>query len=360
MDYRAALIEFYKKHNPVKLTEVDALLRKYKGREEELLHALRVKYKVQDQQQPEPVKPPQPPPKEEAVPEMKVVKEEPVRQEPPIARNTDSDVVRGGDTKGRTAAERAEYWKKELERRERERGQEREEKRVETKVKQKTESMKVVRETEGEDRDLIEKKPLNAKRIAIIAAVVIAVLAILFSVLNDNARRAIGAKFGVVSEDSLRAEKIKKEGLDPAILSNSADSAAKKTGEFALEEDEPDGKAPSVEDALNEQPSSRTNPAPAKEDKTDAELSSQMGVQRKKYYIGYSAVSSEETAKTVSAELRRKGFDNAGYFYIPDYEPAGKNLYRIYVGPFNTIEAAEEAIVNVRSENPNAYSFYLK
>ncbi|MDZ4845014.1 MAG: SPOR domain-containing protein [Chitinophagales bacterium] len=359
MDYRAALIEFYKKHNPAKLTEVDALLRKYKGREDELLHALRVKYKAQDPSQTEPIYTPPPPTIEEPVSEMKVVKEEPSQEdetprvEAPASRYRDAEVTRAGDTKGRTAAERAEYWRKELERRERERGQEREEKRVESNVKQKAERMKVVRETE-EEGGAVVKKPRNVKKIAVIVVAIVALLAIAVIFFNDGIRH----KLGLADEGKIHSEKAKKEGLDPGVLS-STDSAAKKTGEFVLE-DEPDEKAPSIEDAMNEQPSSATKPTPSKEVQTNEDASTQTGVQRKKYYIGYSAVSSEETAKKTAAELRRKGFDNAGYFYIPNYEPSGKSLYRIYVGPFNSIEAAEEMIVNVRSENPNAYSFYLK
>ncbi|KAH9577839.1 Right handed beta helix domain [Trypanosoma melophagium] len=45
MSYREQLIEFYKKHNPAKLNEVDALLRTFAGREESMFAALRKKYK---------------------------------------------------------------------------------------------------------------------------------------------------------------------------------------------------------------------------------------------------------------------------------------------------------------------------
>ncbi|ETW09087.1 hypothetical protein, variant [Aphanomyces invadans] len=44
VDYRSKVVEFYKKHNPDKLAEVDTVLQKYKGKEEELLKKLEAKY----------------------------------------------------------------------------------------------------------------------------------------------------------------------------------------------------------------------------------------------------------------------------------------------------------------------------
>ncbi|KAG2950881.1 hypothetical protein PC117_g4065 [Phytophthora cactorum] len=46
VDYRQKLVEFYQKHNPNKLSSVDATLQKYKGNEEKLFQNLATKYKV--------------------------------------------------------------------------------------------------------------------------------------------------------------------------------------------------------------------------------------------------------------------------------------------------------------------------
>ncbi|KAF4128018.1 Zinc-finger in Ran binding protein [Phytophthora infestans] len=46
VDYRQKLVEFYQKHNPSKLSSVDATLQKYKGNEEKLFQNLATKYKV--------------------------------------------------------------------------------------------------------------------------------------------------------------------------------------------------------------------------------------------------------------------------------------------------------------------------
>ncbi|RQM13502.1 hypothetical protein DD237_003787 [Peronospora effusa] len=48
VDYHQKLVEFYQKHNPDKLSSVDATLQKYKGNEEKLFQSLAVKYKVTD------------------------------------------------------------------------------------------------------------------------------------------------------------------------------------------------------------------------------------------------------------------------------------------------------------------------
>ncbi|CAI5744558.1 unnamed protein product [Peronospora destructor] len=48
VDYHQKLVEFYQKHNPDKLSSVDATLQKYKGNEDKLFQSLAVKYKVND------------------------------------------------------------------------------------------------------------------------------------------------------------------------------------------------------------------------------------------------------------------------------------------------------------------------
>eukprot|EP00300_Choanocystis_sp_HF-7_P007966 c15618_g1_i2.p2 GENE.c15618_g1_i2~~c15618_g1_i2.p2 ORF type:complete len:134 (+),score=26.01 c15618_g1_i2:29-403(+) len=42
--YRDRVVEFYREHNPTKLGEVNKLLKKYKGKEEELIENLNRKY----------------------------------------------------------------------------------------------------------------------------------------------------------------------------------------------------------------------------------------------------------------------------------------------------------------------------
>src|SRR5437667_3257378 len=83
MDYRAALVEFYQKHNPEKLKDIDLLLTKYKGREEELLHALRVKYGAnKTATQPQPQQPrPQTQPPSQPQPQSQTKVEQPLRQQ---------------------------------------------------------------------------------------------------------------------------------------------------------------------------------------------------------------------------------------------------------------------------------------
>jgi hypothetical protein len=44
VDYRAQLTELYAAHNPAKLSDIDRLLEKYSGHEDEMIHSVRVKY----------------------------------------------------------------------------------------------------------------------------------------------------------------------------------------------------------------------------------------------------------------------------------------------------------------------------
>jgi len=72
------------------------------------------------------------------------------------------------------------------------------------------------------------------------------------------------------------------------------------------------------------------------------------------YIIGYSAVASEGMAKNYVASLTQKGFE-AGYMWVPDYEPGGKAVYRIYVGPFKTLAEANTSLTKVKQIQSGAY-----
>jgi len=358
MDYRAALVEFYKKHNPSKLVDVDALLRKYKGREEELLHALRVKYKA-EQPVAEAFSPPPSAPPENEPPQTEPVKTEtesftPETETASSQRDYEPSRVTdyASDYKGSTAAERAEYWKKELEKRERERQERVSEKRTERMKVIKGGKSKVQPREVEHDEEVPEKKPLNIKLMVIIAVAVVFLILAAVVLMNSDVREKLG--FGKKEAELVGKEK--KEGLEPGVLANAEDSVKKNEGDFSLEEDEPDEKVPSVDDALNGKQETQVKKQVDKSDKQPV----QKGVQRGSFYIGCAAVSTESMAKSKAEELRRQGFENAGYFYIPDYDPTGKNFYRIYVGPFASMQDAETMAESVRAAIPDAYCFQLR
>lgn len=72
------------------------------------------------------------------------------------------------------------------------------------------------------------------------------------------------------------------------------------------------------------------------------------------YVISHSAYSTEETAKQIKSKMTQKGF-KSGYFYIPDLQPGGKPLFKVFVGPFNSREDAEKILNSVKKENTVAY-----
>lgn len=72
------------------------------------------------------------------------------------------------------------------------------------------------------------------------------------------------------------------------------------------------------------------------------------------YVISHSAYSTEQTAKQIKAKMTQKGF-KVGYFYIPDLQPGGKPLFKVFVGPFTSRQDAEKILVSVKKENSAAY-----
>jgi hypothetical protein len=77
------------------------------------------------------------------------------------------------------------------------------------------------------------------------------------------------------------------------------------------------------------------------------------------YLIGCYAVSEKEKAKQLANVLRSKNFE-AGYFYIPDYEPSGSRTYRVYIGPFLNRDLALQELSNAQQYIKEAYIVNMK
>jgi len=368
MDYRAALIEFYQKHNPDKLREIDLLLSKYKGREEELLHALRVKYGVH---------------KTEAQAQAQVMQQaptQPQRENPvteqeaaPPGENSQNHESRltgspegGLNTsayKGRTAAERADYWRKELEKREREKGIA-ENYRDEKRYARKNSTNKSIREEEFQEVEPVESRPI-VKTAIIASFLTLLLVGLIYVFLNKDMRASIGNALGLGSSEQPKVEK--KEGIDPNVLAQNQDSnAVKPSGDFALEgEEDSDGgnRAPRVEDIIeSDNPQKQERKVSEKTETEEPEDVSNPGIiQRGKWYLSYTSVSNENFARKTAGELKSSGYSNAGYYYIPDYNPKGKSLYKVYLGPYPTVESAEGAIDDeLRNLSPGTYAYLLE
>jgi cell division septation protein DedD len=76
------------------------------------------------------------------------------------------------------------------------------------------------------------------------------------------------------------------------------------------------------------------------------------------WLIGYAAVPSESDAIKFQVEMQKNGY-KTGYFWIPDYIPAGKKLYRVYVGPFLHQDEANKALEGVKQYKRDAYMSHL-
>jgi len=387
MDYRAALVEFYQKHNPEKLKEIDLLLAKYRGREEELLHALRVKYGVHKAAPPPAQQSPSQLPPEKAAQAQPPVEQQFLQQQPkpsePLLSNEES--LRGEERsieeqeesplsssvyKGRSAAERAAYWKRELEKRERQRANpERESAPKYSNEKRKKEPPSY--ETEYyEEEDRGSRFPVVP--IVIIVLVIALVGAITYIVVSHYKSTSVENKARLTNI----AETPKKEGIEPGVVAQNKDSAVepKTETEFALDnEEEPENSRQTQEEEV---------PPPKKPEKqakreakgessversrdvnypSESENKEPKEVLRNYWYVSYMSVSQEASAKRAVRELKAEGIENVGYYYIPDYDPRGKNMYKVYIGPYPSVESAERAIDDhLRKLSPGTYAYFLK
>ena len=57
--------------------------------------------------------------------------------------------------------------------------------------------------------------------------------------------------------------------------------------------------------------------------------------------------------------MRSKNFE-AGYFFIPDYEPSGSRTYRVYIGPFLSRDLALQELSNAQQYIEDAYIVNMK
>lgn len=75
--------------------------------------------------------------------------------------------------------------------------------------------------------------------------------------------------------------------------------------------------------------------------------------------IGCYAVAAESAAVAKANFLKEKGF-NSGYFFIPDYEPEGKKLFRVYAGPFPDQKTAKASLAEIQKFRETAYIFKVR
>jgi hypothetical protein len=77
------------------------------------------------------------------------------------------------------------------------------------------------------------------------------------------------------------------------------------------------------------------------------------------WIIGYASVSINNNAIRSVKSLRDKGY-SAGYFWIPDYTQGGPDLFKIYIGPFDSKAEAQNLLPTIKELVPKAYVMYLE
>ncbi len=76
------------------------------------------------------------------------------------------------------------------------------------------------------------------------------------------------------------------------------------------------------------------------------------------WLISYASVSKNTNAITAVKKLREMG-NSAGYYWMPDYAENAPQMYKVYIGPFDTKSQAEAHVASIQELEPHAYVLYV-
>lgn len=93
-------------------------------------------------------------------------------------------------------------------------------------------------------------------------------------------------------------------------------------------------------------------PVAEKEDISDP--NDKWGLKRPCYIVSHSAFYTEKYSKIETAKLKDMGY-NVGYYWIPDYRRGGNTFFKVYFGPFNSWQEAEQMLPEVKKLKADAY-----
>lgn len=415
-DYRKILTEFYEKHNPEKVAQVDDLLEKYKGNEEALIKEVHAKYGVpyggipsrptlrKEEGTNEPGSQPASPAgqasggakkdwekKREEI--LRQVKErsEKLRKER-ATRDQTAEPKEPTDQESKTEPvspqpeepekERQEeppptssFEKKEEKKAPKEPSSKKEEPQPFLQQTSSTESSAQITSKKKEDRPAA--RPTDESNYSwkalFIAILIVGVLAgTILIIRSDFAHNLFSGDNKQPTEQ--KEKKPKKKTMEPNVLAdreaeaedeaNSEDNNPEDES-FALEDEPEDETGEDVFDSeMNKEDHEETDyedelfdETPEKETtstETNKTLLEPGELHTPCYVIGYSAVAQKSLAKQQATTLNNKGF-KSGYYYIPDHFAGGKALYKVYVGPFNSQSEAEQSLASVQQYNPGSY-----
>jgi cell division septation protein DedD len=72
------------------------------------------------------------------------------------------------------------------------------------------------------------------------------------------------------------------------------------------------------------------------------------------WIVAYSANADKQQANVNFSTLEALGYD-AGQYFIPKYFKDGRQLYKVYVGPFKSLAEAEGVLPKIQKMQPDAY-----
>jgi len=96
----------------------------------------------------------------------------------------------------------------------------------------------------------------------------------------------------------------------------------------------------------------KNNDKIVKEDKKV--VTDKWGLKRPCVVISFASLTNEKDAKQLASKLKNRGY-KAGYYFIPDVVPSGKQLYKVYVGPYANENEPQQMLATLKSQQKDAY-----
>lgn len=111
---------------------------------------------------------------------------------------------------------------------------------------------------------------------------------------------------------------------------------------------------PPITDETNKNTENETKPPATKTPEISEAAIKKWGLKPPFTIISYGSFTKEQTAKQQTAKLKGLGY-KAGYYWIPDYSPNSKPLFKVYVGPYKNENQANKALPIIQKLMNDAY-----
>ncbi len=203
----------------------------------------------------------------------------------------------------------------------------------------------------------VSKKPLLYALLATIGVLAVVFLSHTFGPSHGGHEEGAEAASVEAVEGAEAASETEEAPMENESAPVSGEEESTSEGEQeaapAAEEESSDQNEEGAEATSSDESGEVAQATPATSPTTDGKIATPF------FGIATAAVDQENLAQKAVRDLEAKGL-TASYIFIPDYVPNGKEMYRVFVGPYPTKDVANTMIPEVQAAVPGSYLFKVK